>query len=304
MKIMKKVLAIVLALAVLSVPMMASAAAGDGVAMPSTCIYSGDSVTVAAGATEYFEIGTNFTSGTYDFIVEGDGAFAVAVCGEGSGDYPYSEGTPVEATDGKVETTITSFDSTSCYAAFAITNSSDAEASYVCTIVFPVGSQGNPDTVSLTLNATSQVTVAAGTQYYINATLPVVQHDYQLTITGNTGFSLGLDYGMPTKDSNGAVVANANAYYGTYSFSIINNTAEEQTYTLAIAEYPLGSEYNPDELPLGETISKELSGSEYYYTWTAYEAGTFKLVMDNTASENGWTYKLTCGLDVYHFSTG
>ena len=89
---MKRALSLLVVFAMVCVPMIASAAVGDGVAMPDVCIYSGEYVTVEAGATTYFEIGTGMTAGTYGFVVEGEGDFDVAVCTEGNGEYPYAEG--------------------------------------------------------------------------------------------------------------------------------------------------------------------------------------------------------------------
>ena len=72
---LKRALSFLVVFALVCVPMIASAAVGDGVAMPEVCIYSGEYVTVEAGATTYFEIGTGMNCGTYGFTVEGEGDF-------------------------------------------------------------------------------------------------------------------------------------------------------------------------------------------------------------------------------------
>lgn len=302
-KIMKKVLSLVLVLALAIVPMTVMAAEGDPVATPpySNCIYSGDTVAVEAGATTYFEVGTNGAAGTYDFIVEGTGDFAVAVCTEGSSE-AYAEGTPVSAVNGKVETTITSYESTYGYAAFSITNNTNASVNYTCTVVFPEGTQGNPKAVTLAVGGTVQVTVPAQTQYYVAATLPAMNTDYQLTITGNTGFGMPAGW-VTTWDTNGVLTTTVQAYMPTANLSIINNTENEQTYTLALDNIPIGAQTNPATLVLGDGTNV-LENNAYWYTWTATEAGTFTLTMDNAECANGWTYNIIDANNIsYNFST-
>lgn len=306
-KIMKKVLSLALVLALAIAPATVMAAEGDPVATPpyTNCIYSGDQVVVEAGATTYFEVGTNNTPGTYDFVVEGTGSFDVAVCTEGTTE-AYAEGTPISAVEGRVETTITSYESTYGYAAFSITNNTDAVANYTCTVVFPEGTQGNPKALTLAVGSSAQVTVPANTQYYVAVTLPQMYTEYQLTITGNTGFGYSGGYGMPNWDTNGTYSTTIAAYFGPASFAIVNNTAIEQTYTVALADVPkpLGSELNPDALPMDTTTTKVLEGNEYWYTWTATEAGTLTITLDNAQCANGWTYKAICGEQTKNFSTG
>ena len=261
---------------------------GDPVAVPGTCIWSGDIVTVAPGKTVFFEIGTNGATGTYDFVVEGTGDFDVSICDE-DGNGAYIAGEPVSAVDGAVETTITSFESTYGYGAFAITNNSDEVVEYTCTIDFPVGSQGNPYPVTLEMDVPVEVTVPAGTQFYVDATLPEMNVEYQLTISGNTGF--GVSKGMmPTWDNNGVVITTVSTWYGPASVSIINNTLEEQTYTLVLENMPLGAESNPDTPVIGmQDATIAYDGASYYYVWTAEENGAITVTMN---ADEGWLYQV------------
>lgn len=291
-KIMKKVLSLALVVALAIAPMTVMAAVGDPVAMPSDCIYSGDTVTVEAGQTKYFEIGTWPELGTLGFVVEGMGNFEVAPCTEGSTE-PYAEGTPIVAVNGKVETTITSYESTYGYAAFSIKNNTDASADYVCTIKFPEGSQGNPKAVTLSVGSNVNVTVSAGKQYYLAVTLPEIEKEYKLTVTGNTGFSCGGGMGMPIPDTNGTYNGTIATYYGAATFAISNNTSSEQTYTLVLDNMPLGSESNPAALTVNYSVQKELEGEQYWYTWTATEAGLFKFQIVEELTTPRWSYNVS-----------
>lgn len=302
---MKKTLSVIIALAMILVPMSVFAATGDPIAMPEDYIWSGDVVEVEAGATAYFEIGGPY--GTYDFVVEGNGDYTVAICTEGSSeDFPYAEGVPVAAVDGVFSADITLYESTYGCGAFAITNNSTETGYYTCTIVYPEGSQENPKALNLVVGDTVTVTVPAGSQYYIAATLPVLEMEYQLTITGNTGFGVVSGYGMPTPDTDGVYTGTIAAYFGSANMAIVNNTESEQTYTLAIADTPkpLGSKFNPDELPMDTTTTKTLEGNEYWYTWTAAEDGSFTFTYENDLCADGWTYYIEHGDDVYYYSSG
>ena len=289
-KIMKKALSLLLTLVMVLTfaPMSANAAEGDAVPVPSYeyCIASGDQVTVGANETVYFEIGGG-PIGTYDFVVTGEGAFDVSVCTE-DGEGAYKEGAAIVATDGKVETEITLYESTYNYCAFSVTNNTDAEAVYECTIVFPEGTQANPKAISLAVGGSATVTVPAESEYYVGATLPQLQVEYALTITGETGFAYSGGYGMPAPDMNGVYETTIAAWYGSATFAIINNTTSEQIYTISLAELPLGSSAKPDEFVVDTTVSKELASSDYWYQWMPEEAGKLTFTVDETACANGW----------------
>lgn len=299
---MKKALSLLVAFALVCVPMIASAAVGDGVAMPSDCIYSGDYVTVGAGETAYFEIGTGMTAGTYGFTVEGEGDFDVAVCTEGNGEYPYAEGEAVSAVDGVVETEITSFESTYNYAAFAITNNSENDVDYLVTILFPEGTQDNPKAVTLAVGTPVEVTIAAGVTYYIGASLPMMNTEYNLTVTGAPGFYYGGGMMRPSPDNNGTYTATVSASMfsgGMANFNISNGTEEEQTYTLTLENMPAGaSEGNPEIIEASDFYTT--SFSEHFYSFTATESGTFTVSM---SAEEGWMYQIngvTADSDYYY----
>jgi hypothetical protein len=290
---MKKALSLLVAFALVCVPMIASAAVGDGVAMPSDCIYSGDYVTVGAGETVYFEIGTGMTAGTYGFTVEGEGDFDVAVCTEGNGEYPYAEGEAVSAVDGVAETEITSFESTYNYAAFAITNNSENEVDYLVTILFPEGTQDNPKAVTLAVGTPVEVTIAAGVTYYIGASLPMMNTEYNLTVTGAPGFYYGGGMMRPSPDNNGTYTATVSASMftgGMANFNISNGTEEEQTYTLTLENMPAGaSEGNPEVIEEnGDYVTSFADG--HFYQFTAIEAGTITVTM---TAEDGWQYNIS-----------
>ncbi len=289
---LKRALSFLVVFALVCVPMIASAAVGDGVAMPEVCIYSGEYVTVEAGATTYFEIGTGMNCGTYGFTVEGEGDFDVAVCTEGNGEYPYAEGEAVSAVDGVVETEITSFESTWNYAAFAITNNSENDVDYLVTILFPEGTQDNPKAVTVTLDASAEVTVPAGEAYYVAATLPQMNTEYNLTVTGATGFRYGGGMGMPAPDVDGSYTATVmgNPFTGgAATFFIANETETEQTYTLTLSNLPAGaSEGNPEILTeSGDYVTAFANG--HFYSFTAPEAGTITVTM---TAEEGWQYSV------------
>lgn len=291
---MKRALSLLVVFAMVCVPMVANAAAGDGVATPPSenCIYSGAVVTVEAGATTYFEISTDGAADTYDFVVEGTGDFDVAVCTEGTGDYAYTEGTPVSAVDGKVETEITSYESTYYYAAFSITNNTDAAVDYTVTVVFPEGTQGNPEAVTLAVDGTAEVAVPAGATYYVNLTLPMMNTEYDLTVSGNTGFGVLSGWGMPTPDTAGSVTLTVSATMwggGVASVSITNNTESEQVYTLSLANKPAGSsDANPEIITAaGDYTTSFVNG--HFYQYTATEAGTLTVTMSDA---DGWQYQL------------
>lgn len=287
---MKKTLSVIIALAMILVPMSVFAAAGDPVPVPSWeyCIYSGSTVTVGAGETIYFEIATEGSTDTLGFLVEGTGDFDVTVCTE-DGAGAYLDGTPVSAIDGMVETTITGFESTYYYCAFAITNNSAEAVDYTCTIAFPQGSQSNPYPITLAVGGTATVTIPAYTEYYVGATLPEPMTEYQLTITGNTGFGVSEGW-MPTWDTDGEIVTTTSAYYGPANICIVNNTEVEQTYTLALDNMPLGASSNPDTAVIGSQTATVSDNGSYHYTWTAVEDGTVTVSMD---AESGWMYQVS-----------
>jgi len=291
-KIMKKALSLMLALVMMLslAPMTAQAAAGDDIANGS--ITSGMyGAYLEAGATGYFEVG-QFDPGEYGVTVEGTGAFTVTPCVIGDTTW-YKEGAnSVPATDGVVNTTMSILEGNDNdgYGALAITNNSDAEVEYTITVDLPEGTQGNPKAVTLAIGAPAAVTVPAESQYFIAAALPEMNKEYMLTITGTTGFGVGGGY-MMTPDTNGVVevTAMANMYSGgKFTTAITNNTDSEQTYTLTLANVPLGAESNPDSFTAGTTVTTTLSGNQYWYSWVSTETGVLKFAVDEDASANGW----------------
>lgn len=305
-KIMKKVLSLALVIALAIAPMTVMAA-DTGTADYATGLYQFEGIaTVAANSTVYYEICMP-DDAQYEFVVTGPTGFSVGTCYEIGGVWEIGAG--ADDTNGTVNTTIKADSQTWYgYAGFAIENMTASEQEYTYEIVLPEGTQGNPKAVTLAVGGTAQVTVPAQTQYYVGATLPQMYTEYQLTITGNTGFGYTGGYGMPNWDSNGTYTTTLAAYFGPASFAIVNNTASEQTYTLTLTDVPkpLGSELNPDTLPMNTTTTKELNGDEYWYTWTATEAGTLTITMDNAQCADGWTYKALCSSSNVpkHFSTG
>jgi len=303
--IMKKAVALVIVAVMLCMPVITNAAVGDPVAMPSNYISNGEVVTVEAGATTYFEIGTDGVAGTYDFVVEGSGSFTVSVCTEGSSE-PYAEGAAVAATDGKVTTSITSYESTFNCAAFSITNNGSAAATYTCTVKFPEGFRANPKAITLAVGTPVTVTVPAGKEYWFGATLPAQEKEFKLAVSGAVNYSFFLGYGMPMSDNAGAIDTSISAYMGPATFAIINNTRKDQTYTLTLDNMPLGSEANPDtSFEVNKQYAQALDGAAYWYEWTAPAAGQFTFTIDNETTE-AWTYNLseTKGNSVHNYSTG
>lgn len=300
---MKKALSFILALVITLMPMSALAAAGDAVAVPSMDYYieNGATVTVEAGATVFYEIGVGYDASA-GFKVTGEGDFAVSVCTE-DGAGAYLEGEAISAVDGVVESDIYGYSSTYGCCAFAITNNSDAAQEYTVELIFPLGTQSNPEAITLAIDVPVEVTVPAGTQYYIAATLPQMMVDYMLTITGETGFGYSTGM-MPAWDVEGVCSATIAAYFGAAQFAIVNNTESEQTYTLTLGNMPFGAQSNPDTLPIDTTVTKELEGNEYWYMWTATGNGTLDFTIDTELSADGWTYNLQHGDIVYNFSTG
>ncbi len=300
---MKKALSFILALVITLMPLSALAAAGDAVAVPSWDYYieSGATVTVEAGATVIYEIGVGYDASA-GFKVTGEDDFTVSVCTE-DGEGAYLEGEAVSAVDGVFESEIYGYSSTYGCCAFAITNNSDAAKDYTVELVFPVGTQNNPEAITLAIDVPVEVTVSAGAQYYVAATLPQTMVDYMLTITGETGFGYSTGW-MPAWDTEGVYSTTIAAYYSAAQFSLINNTESEQTYTLTLGNMPFGAQSNPDTLPIDTTVTKELEGNEYWYIWTATGNGTLDFAIDTELSADGWTYNLQHGDNVYNFSTG
>ncbi|MBR4881072.1 MAG: hypothetical protein IKU19_04010, partial [Clostridia bacterium] len=167
----------------------------------------------------------------------------------------------------------------------------DATVDYTCTIVYPVGTQGNPFEVELSLDASAEVTIAAGETFWVGANLPEVYKEYAFTITGAPGFSYTSGW-MGTPDNNGVYEGTIASYFGPATFAIVNETADEQTYTLSIANMPIGSEGNPDpDFTVGTAYELDLDGAAYWYSWTAPEDGTFTFTVDTSITES-WTYNI------------
>lgn len=307
--VMKKAVALLVVMAMLCAPVVTNAAIGETIPMPETCIWSGDTVTVGAGETAYFEIGTDATPGTYAFEVVGNAAFTVAICTAGSYDdatssYTYKTGKPITAVNGKVSTKITSFEYSYGYAAFSITNNMSSAVDFTCTIVYPEGAQSNPFDIALSVGENATVTVPAGAQYWVEVALPAQQVEYVLNITGATGFAFTQGW-MQNNDVDGVYTTNIAHYYAAPSFAIINNTQTEQTYTLSIENMPLGSQSNPDAaFSVDSEYETELAGSEYWYIWNAPSNGVLTFTVNTAVTEN-WTYNIinNTTYEVFNFST-
>ena len=286
---MKKILSIALALCMLLtiLPMSVSAATGDALANGNfSTAWNDEFVSVEAGATAYFEMGY-YDPGEYNFSVTGTGDFTVAPCGLGT-DTWYTEGTPVAAVDGVANAVLLVSDGANDnggYGGFSITNNSTESADYLVTIELPIGTQNNPDSVSIALDGTATVTVPSGANYYVAVTLPETGKEYQLTITGETGFGLSSGWGMPTWDTNGTIITTASAWWGPYSMCLVNNTATEQTYTLLLSNMPVGTSANPDAAVVGSNVAN-ITNTEYYYTWVAEQDSIVTVAMDEINRNN------------------
>lgn len=81
-------------------------------------------------------------------------------------------------------------------------------------------------------------------------------------------------------------------------FQVVNHSDAEQTYQAALI-YPLGSQKNPESLPMG-ALRVDLKGlTERYYTWTAPADGTFALNIANTYAYYPWVYEIQHGETTY-----
>ena len=288
-KIMKKALSLMIALVMMfSLAPMTASAADDGTADYATGLWEiQGTLSVAANSTCYYEIGMP-DDGVYQFTVTGNAGFEVSTCTEAGGIWSITESTTTEDTDGEVESTITAAsESWGLYAGFVVKNNTDSEQVYEYKILLPEGTQGNPAKVTLAVDGTAQVTVPAYGQYYVAIVTPEMGKEYKLTITGESGFSYGMR--PMTQDVNGKIETSVMSYSPSGHQNVIsNNTDSEQTYTLALANMPLGAEANPDRFTAGTTVTTTLDGNQYWYSWVSTETGVLKFTVDETASANGW----------------
>lgn len=287
-KIMKKALSLVLALVMVFAltPMTAKAAAGDAIENSSVQGYY-DGITAAAGETIYVEM--SGADGEYNVTVASTDSFTVTPCDAGTSTW-YNEGSnSVASTNNEVETTMGFYYG---YGALAITNTSSQECSYTCTVDFPEGTQSNPKAITLGLEGTESVTVPAGGQYYVSLKLPEIGVQYNLKMTGNTGFGYSTNpYMQPAWDTNGVytTAVMATDMSGSVTFIISNNTQSENTITLDVNAQEIGEKGNPDTLTVGTKITKAVDGAAYWYKWTPAVDGTLTITVDEAASAaDGW----------------
>ncbi len=292
-KILKRVLAVVLTLSVLVVPMLVNASGTDIENSKFTSVMNGETLTVPAGETMYFEVGYN-QAVTFDFSITGTGAFDVAVCNEGTSTW-YSKGTSVTAINGKFNGKITFFESTSFFAGFSITNNSSTSKDYVLKINYPLGSAENPVAVTVGISGIKYVTVPAMKSYNVALTLPEHNVDYQLTITGQTGFGCSTGM-MPTWDTDGKIVTTVASHFGPANLVIINNTTSTKLYALKLQEVPHGT--NVDAAVPEYGLNKaEITDTNYYYKWDAPSNGLVKV---NINSSSNWQWSMS----IEPFDTG
>ena len=88
------------------------------------------------------------------------------------------------------------------------------------------------------------------------------------------------------KAENGVVTVPVNSHY--FNVQIGNNATAAKSFKLG-AEYPVGSEQNPDELKLGTNTAAVAEGSEgYIFTWVAERDG----VLTITVAGQYWNYSV------------
>lgn len=144
-----------------------------------------------------------------------------------------------------------------------------------------------------TLAATSTtVTVPAGETVHFSYTdWMASSSSYTVTISGTTGFDVitaEIDYDddwnpvyneTPTADKDGSVSYDVPVMRGLQVlFAIKNNTDSTQDYSVKILA-ALGSYENPDTLPVGTETTLENAAYGYYYQYTATTKGTLTITM-------------------------
>ncbi len=128
------------------------------------------------------------------------------------------------------------------------------------------GTEKNPILVDFlydeeTGNMSGSVTVPAGETLWFG----------QYRIGGMILMVNGVEYGM----------LEAGSFFDPVVFELSNDTAEDVTYELLLT-WPLGTDYNPDEMPVNGSTELYLpeDSYEYVYGWTATEDGELTVTVD------------------------
>ena len=186
-----------------------------------------------------------------------------------------------------------------------INSSKDGTVTFTINLGNPSTDSENRSVVTFKVNSyKTEVTKEASVKVAAGQTLRLMQNLEDtaangMVITGTDSFTVVYN-GTEYVSENGAVKI-ANFTTDRSFFQIINNSAEEQTYSISFS-YPEGSQKNPKALEVGE-ISVDLYtvGDGYYYSWTAPSDGTFHLEIPATDGNQykPWSYEITHGEDVY-----
>ena len=148
------------------------------------------------------------------------------------------------------------------------------------------------DTPKTLTSTSTTVTVPAGeTVHFSYADWMASSSSYTVTISGTTGFDVltaeqvyDEDYNLTynetaTADKNGSVSYDVPVMRGLQVlFAIKNNTDSTQEYSVKILA-ALGSYENPDTLPVGTETTLENATYGYYYQYTATTKGTLTITM-------------------------
>ena len=175
--------------------------------------------------------------------------------------------------------------------AFAITNTTEADAEYTLRFNYPVGSEGNPAPVILSEEGTSTFEVPAYSTMYYSSGRAI--YGKEMVITDVAGCTVTVLGRTIAADANGtiSVVLPTELELGgqPITISVTNDSEEDVTLAVKFAVQE-GTMDNPKvitELGNHEVELKE-GNNGYFFTWTAEKAGT--LTFDISATTDGWTY--------------
>ena len=92
--------------------------------------------------------------------------------------------------------------------------------------------------------------------------------------------------------------------WGPATFALTNDTEEDATYELTL-KWPVGTDYNPDQLPINDSVVLELPADlqgGYVYGWFATEDGTLTVTVEGDFwcyTLNNWGSPDTWNDDIY-----
>ena len=308
---MKKTLSVIIALAMILVPMAVSAASGTDTDPATLAVDGTENVCTVEANGHYWYTFTAETDGALSFVPTGDDVWleffkgAINMSGyAGGADFPCGSDNPY----------ILNVVADTQYFIDAKTSSMES-GTVSFTATFEEGASTAGDSLETAIDVTGQtaLSVPANSTKYFYVT-GLYQYGGEYTLTVNGGMAAGMGGGITaTTFMNGSQVATATgdaevsvlavgmmAHGGSVYFSVTNPALYDyETVAFSItdgapnADGP-GAYNDPIALELGDQ-NVALDGNECWYKWTATEDGTFTLTMNNMLSADGWTYQFDGG---------